>query len=294
MLKRSCVLLWTLLILLSFNHTEAKAGNLTLGVKAWYETTWDSGVLDIFTDLFADTLRAADNVTYTRVDYESFIGYGYLAGPVLGYQTSNGKWTFSVAPMILSNYSQSVRGTALVTEAFGTVLPAPVTVVDKVEVDVTRVDYDFAVSYAFSDANNKGSLLDYTKAYLGLKYQQVDYEFTSNTQIMGLVQSSKIPFDYEVYMPTAGVGFAYPMSQDIFLGLQGGVGVALFEGLNVEDSLTFNIEANISFNPVDNLIMQIGYRYQQFNFNLQDNDTGRNYNSTDQTYGPTLTITYAL
>ena len=295
-MKKAYTVFWVFFLLLAILCTKTEAGTFTIGAKYWYETTWDSGYLGIFVPMYTDNLRNSQDFTFENIEYEALVGSGYLAGPLLGYQTDNGRWSFSIAAMVLSHFSQSVQGTSQVPVDISSIcedcpLVIPFETHERLTVDVTRRDYDFAASYSFSQSD---SFLEYCKVFLGFKYQQVEYGLTSNLRIWDITSTETYTSDYDVYMPTLGIGIVYPFSENIAAGIQGGIGGAFFDGLNIDDSLTYNFEANVSIKPTDNIIIQLGYRYQEFPFDFHDPEFGKTYESKDKTYGPTLTITYAF
>jgi len=294
MLKKAHMILWVLVLLLAFPLLKAEAGTFMVGAKCWYETTWDSAMLDIIDELFTDQFS---KVGFYNIESDTHAGSGYLAGPVLGYQTSDNIWSFSFAPMVVSNFSQKIIITDLADLIFGGVV-FPVQGNGRVAIDVTRRDYDFAASYSLLRYKDTFSFLEYCKVFLGLKYESVSYDFQVTTRVATFESTDTIGFDFEVYMPTVGVGFVYPFTDNIVAGIQAGVGVAFFNGIDVDDSLAYNVEANVSISPRDKIIIQFGYRYQEFSFDLHysdpDNDLDKTYKSKDKTYGPTVTLIYTF
>jgi opacity protein-like surface antigen len=101
-------------------------------------------------------------------------------------------------------------------------------------------------------------------------------------------------FDFKIYMPTVGVGFAYPLTEDIAVGIQGGIGLAHFRGIDADNSAAYNLEATVNIVPRENLIIQFGYRYQKFSFDLQPSDLKETFKSGDSTCGPTLMFIYSM
>lgn len=166
------------------------------------------------------------DVTFTEIDYETFVGSGYLAGPLLGYQTDDGKWSFSLAPMIMSSFKQDVHGTALVPKAYGQTLDLPFEMNDKTTVNVSRIDFDFAASFSLADYDNLFTFLKYVKLFAGVKSQKIEYEFEYYTRILSMVDTGTIEMDYEVLIPTVGAGVFFPFTNTIVAGVQGGIGMA--------------------------------------------------------------------
>jgi hypothetical protein len=243
-----------MLLLLILPFTIVEAGTFMVGAKGWYHTTWDSAPLAIF----AKQISAEFGLT----DYEAVSGSGYMAGPILGYQTDNGKLSFSFAPMIISHFSQDVYGESM---DWG------------MKVDVSRIDLDFAAAC---------SLFKYLKVFAGFKYQKIEYdlELTQGGDLDG------IDFDYWVYIPSAGIGLVYPFNNSIMAGIQAGAGIAIFKDIEVENSLAFNLEASVTITPFENAFIQFGYRYQQYTMEVEDS----NLKATDRTYGPTFTVVYTF
>ncbi len=55
-----------------------------------------------------------------------------------------------------------------------------------------------------------------------------------------------------------------------------------------------NAEANLNILPVKNLIVQLGFRYQEWYLKARSPQRWEQTESRDVTYGPTLTIVYAF
>lgn len=294
MMKKVYTTLLAFVLLWAFPCTKGEAGTFTIGGKYWYETTWDSALLNIVDGIWTETLQ---EMGFYNIESDLHVGSGYLAGPVLGYQTSDKIWSISFAPMVFSHFSQKVVGSSLIDIDIYDLGPGfgiPFEGNSQFTIDVTRRDYDLAVSYALLNHTDTYSFLEYCRVFLGLKYQTVSYDFGITTRVGIDSFTDEMGFDYKVYMPTVGVGFVFPLSEDVAAGIQGGIGVAHFSDIEVDDSLAFNVEANVNILARDKMIIQFGYRYQKFSFDLEDPDFNKTYESEDKTYGPTLTLTYAF
>lgn len=257
------------------------------GMKYWY-AYWDSAVLD----WFEKDISAGFKSYGLDLDSDIDPGSGYLAGPLLGYQTQDGTWAISVAPMLFSSFSQDWDGETGMMEL-------------KTDVDTDRKDVDFAVTYSLSRHQDILSLFKYSRIFAGYKYQTVSYDLalTYNT-MMGQRR-----FDYElnaqVHMPTLGIGFVYPISDKLALGLQAGAGIALIE-LELEDpdgetfdispaaSIAYNGEFTITYLPINHLIVQLGFRAQLWYLKARSPEWWEETESEDWTYGPTLSVVYAF
>jgi hypothetical protein len=111
--------------------------------------------------------------------------------------------------------------------------------------------------------------------------------------------------DAKVSMPTIGAGVVYPVFDKLVLGLQGGVGLALIDlKMKDPDKATFDIapeysylfttEGSVNFLPMNNLILQLGLRYQEWYLKARSPQRWDTTESKDTTFGPTLTVVYTF
>ncbi|MCU0575214.1 MAG: hypothetical protein MUD15_00110 [Desulfobacterota bacterium] len=286
-MKRTCVVLVALTFILGLPLSEARAGTFLVGAKYW-QAQWDSAVLDWFEKDIGAGFAEVGVTLVSDVDK----GSGYLAGPVLGYQTDDGAWAFSFAPMFLSHFSQDWHGQAD-------------TMTLETGIDTTRMDYDLAAIYSLAQYQDRASFLRYCRVYAGYKYQTVEYDLTLRYD----TDMGQAVYDYtldaRVHMPTVGFGVVYPIFEKLVFGIQGGMGLALID-LKMTDqedvtfdiypkySVSFNGEANVSLLPIDNLVMQLGYRFQEWYLEAMNPRTWEKTESRDRTTGPTLTVVYTF
>lgn len=278
---------WTLVCLFFVFPTMTWAGTYMSGIKYWH-ASWDSAVLDWFEKDIGVGFRSNGINLKSNIDP----GEGYLTGPVFGYQTDDGTWSISLALMLLSSFSQDWGGQAGSMEL-------------NTDVDTDRRDIDLAASYSLAGFRKSLSIFKYTKLFVGYKYQQVDYDLSlSYDTLMGQRQ-----FDYklnaEVHMGTIGAGLAYPINDKFAIGLQAGVGLALIE-LEMEEpdgsvfdvspsaSFAYNGELTATYTPIQNLILQLGYRAQLWYLEARSPTRWEQTVSEDWTYGPTFTVVYAF
>lgn len=286
-MKKVCVVAAALAIVLSLCPAASEAGTFLVGAKYWY-TNWDSGVLDWFQKDISAGFKAVGVNLQSDVDR----GKGWLAGPVLGYQTDDGSWNFSMAIMAFSDFTQDWTGSA------GTMNLAT-------NIDTTRRDYDFAVAYSLARHKNVFAPFEYFRVFVGYKYQTVDYDLvlTYNTT-MG-VRTYRYNLDAKVHMPTVGIGFTYPIFEKLVFGAQAGAGIALIDltmtdpdgkefDIDPKYSFAFNTEANLTFTPYRNFIMQLGFRYQEWYLEARSPERWDTTTSRDTTFGPTATIVYTF
>jgi hypothetical protein len=124
-----------------------EAGTFMVGGKHW-EAEWDSAILDWFEKDIGAGLTELGLTLNSDIDR----GSGYLAGPLLGYQTDDGAWAVSLAAMEFSHFAQDWTGNA------GTMAL-------QTNVDTDRKDFDFAVSYSLSKHEDKWSFFKYSKIF---------------------------------------------------------------------------------------------------------------------------------
>jgi hypothetical protein len=254
------------------------AGTYITGMKYW-EAKWDSAILDWFEEDIAISFEE------NRLQFSGHksTGDGYLAGPLIGYQTDDQKWSFSFAPMVFSSFDQDWSGAA-----------GPMALNTKV--DLERMDFDFAASYTLSK---------YLRVYAGYKYQDMNMDFIlSYGTTMG---NYTLDYDVEstVHMPTIGLGGVYPVHEKAVLGLQAGllyciphleVKEASFGTENIKPwpELGFNVEGSITYKPFKDFIFQAGYRYQTFKLTARGPGRMNVSTSYDVTYGLTLSVLYVF
>lgn len=256
----------------------SEAGTFMFGVKGWY-TIWESSTLDWFDkNIKADFANVGIDLS-TNIDD----GSGYLAGPLIGYQSNDGKWSVSFAPMIVSSFSQDWD-----VKAAGMDM--------KTDVDLKRTDIDIAVSYAV----NK-----YVRVFWGYKYQDMEIDLTlSYDTMMGDIKA-KYKLDTTVHIPTIGTGFVYPVSDKLALSTQLGVLYTIptleakdWDGKRhdiwTEGTVGFNGEFAVNYQPTGNLIFQLGYRYQYWRLDAKafDDEYSGKTESDDITHGPTVSAVW--
>ncbi|UCD32070.1 MAG: hypothetical protein JSV38_15135 [Desulfobacterales bacterium] len=259
-----------------FCPVASGAGSWMAGVKGWY-ASWDSAVLDWFEKDLAAGFR--ENGIDLQADSDP--GDGYLIGPLVSYQTEGGKWSFSAALMGISDFSQDWDGSA------------PGMNVDA-SLDLERLDFDFAANY---------TLHKYVKVFVGFKYQKTEMDFTLRYDTLMTRRVFDYKLDADAYMPTAGVGLAYPIHEKFALGLQLGILYADIDlKITDEEGETFDIwprstfgfngEVTINYQAMDNLIVQLGYRYQIWQLEARRPQTLEKIVSDDVTHGVTGLVVY--
>ena len=286
-MKKACMVIGILTFVLAFSLGSSEAGTFTVGAKSWY-AYWDSAVLDWFEKDIGAGFKATGVTLQSDVDR----GKGYLAGPVFGYQTDDGTWGVSLAAMAFSHFSQDWHGTAGTMDL-------------NTNIDTTRRDFDLAVTYSLARHKDTFSFLEYCRIFLGYKYQTVDYDLGLQYNTTMGIRNYNYKLDAKVHMPTVGFGIAYPVFDKLVVGLQGGVGLALIDlvmtdpdgndfDIDPKYSFSFNTEANLNFLPIKNLIVQLGFRYQEWYLKARSPQRWETTESKDVTFGPTLAVVYTF
>lgn len=266
---------------------SAQAGTFFTGVKYW-QATWDSAILDWFEKDIAETYRENRLVLVAHKDP----GDGYLAGPLFGYQTNDRQWSFSFSPMVFSSFSQDWYGSPGFVKLSNTI-------------DLERKDFDLAASYTI----NK-----YLKGYLGYKYQDMKMDFNlafsvpdpNDPAIILFTQNFKYEVESTVHIPTIGLAGVYQLSDHFVTGLQAGVLYAIptltmkEASLGVDQDirpwpgLGFNTELTLTYQPIQSLLLQGGYRYQVFEMEARGPGRTEVVKSYDVTHGWTMSAIYVF
>lgn len=286
-MKKALILSFILACFLAVSSGTSAAGTFMVGGKYWY-AEWDSAVLDWFEKDIGAGLKEMGLPLDSDID----TGTGYLAGPLLGYQTDDGTWAISLAAMVFSDFSQDWKGIAG-SMALDT------------NVDTERKDFDLAVIYALSKYQDTWSLFKYTRVFAGYKYQIVEYDLSLDYETFMGGRQFDYKLDAGVHMPTLGIGFVYPIFEKWVLGLQAGVGLALIE-LEMKDpdgkkfdispsaSITYNGEFTVTWSPMEHLMIQLGLRGQVWYLKARSPSWWEETESKDVTWGPTISAVLAF
>ena len=266
-----------IMIFISFCTIPLYSQTWFIGTKGWY-TAWDSGILNWMEKDLA--ISFANN----RLTFESNkdLGSGFLAGPLIGFQSPNTKWSFSFAPMILSDFTQSWDGLAGSMDLNG-------------NANLSRMDFDFAVNYRLSN---------FFKLYAGYKLMISQLIFDLSYDSMG-AQSFQYLVKLYAHIPTLGIGAILPLSDKFVLSGQAGVLYSIFsmtlenENGEVEDiwphaGLGVSGEINMTFQPWRGVMFQLGYRYQMFTLPARAPGRLDKTLSYDFSYGVVATVLYAF
>lgn len=277
-MKKALTFCCLIAVVLAVQPFPSEAGTYFLGAKGWY-TSWDSGILDWLEKDIALSFQQ-NRVQFTAT---SDPGSGYLAGPLLGYQTDDGKWSMSAALMVFSNFKQDWSGTAAGMTLGGSA-------------DLKRNDYDFVVNY---------SLSKHFTLFAGYKFQDMSLDFNLTFGTVLGTQTDKFEVKATAHIPSFGAGVVYPLHEKVVVSGQAGL---LFPMMTMEvtnangstedvlphGELGFNAEGNLTWLPLERLILQVGYRYQMFEFKARGPGRTTISDSRDITHGPTLSVVYTF
>jgi len=261
---------------LAVNPSSVWGGTYFTGIKGWY-ASWDSAILDWFEEDLAQDYMENSGLTLIS---DSDPGDGYLVGPLFGYMTDDGKWSFSFAPMVISDFSQDWHGMAGA-------------MVQRATIDLTRHDFDFAASMKLSD--------NY-KLFFGYKYQDMQMDFNLTFDAMGSSLETLYVIESQVHIPTVGISGVYQLGSSLVAGGQVGL-LYTFPTLEIKEggitrdirpwnSFGFNLEASLTYRPVTDVLLQAGYRYQVFELEARAPGSVNVISSYDITHGLTLTGVY--
>ncbi len=278
-MKKALWICWIVSFLLVAQAVPSTAGSFIVGAKGWY-TIWDSAILDwLEKDI---SISFQQNRVQFQADRDP--GTGYMAGPLFGYLSDDGKWSVSVVPMVLSSFSQDWNGTASGMSLRG-------------DADLTRRDYDLAITYQFAE---------HFKAFAGYKFQDMELDFRLTTTTILGTQTDTFDVEARAHIPSFGVGAVWPLVQGKFvIGGQAGVLLPMMdmeitnqsgvtEDILPHSGLGFNVEGNLTWQPLARMILQLGYRYQMFEFDARGPGRTETLTSRDITHGPTLSLVYAF
>ena len=254
MRKKSAIIFIPALISVLFMTAELAAtekhGTFIIGGKAW-AALWDSAI---------NRLQKKDIQKHSLWQslflpvYNSYSikgpGIGIMGGPLIGYQTPDNKWNFSLAFMWFSYFETSAKNE---TYLF---LPNLVPSADNnktIKFKFDRREVDFKPSY---------SIDRYWKVFLGYKFQWSKIKGSSNVE---MINHSIAP----------GAGFYYPLGQYFILGIQAIVLCIIpqqskhryspFELMaKSADKVNLGITGEVTLATIiaEHLVIQIGYRAQ--------------------------------
>ncbi len=253
-MKRTLLACSLVILLCGASHATEKHGTFIIGVKTWgalWHSPWNTVLNSELRDCYltANVTSFGQTLLRGHVEYQNALGY--LAGPVLGYQTPDKKVSFSFAFMWLSNFSSLYSETGIV-KWWSYLIPYST----KTALQYSRREIDFAVSFAVHD---------YVKIFAGYKYQ------SSLKKAEMWVTFFNVKFDDDImtHIPTAGLAVSYPLSDMFAIGLQAGALYLIPKTTDptihtFKQNAGFNLEPSISALIKDHLILQLGYRYQMY------------------------------
>jgi len=268
--KMMCFLsILLILFVVSFN-SNAQAGTLMFGTKEWY-LQWDSAFDKAVAEALVDMLNTDPSTSGYNWSATIKPGFGYLAGPLIGYQTDDNKWSFSAAMMFINTFKSDTEWNASGVEW-------------KSETEMKRNDYDLSVSYM---------LFDWMKVFAGYKYVKSTYDVKWESD-----DSDFYNAEMKSNMPTAGIALAASLSDSLILGLQAGAMYIIpkyklnKQKLKADNSYGLTVEPNITYIFYEHFMLQAGARYQVYRVKFNDPDWGMEGSKNDQMLGLTITAVF--
>lgn len=285
-----CICVTVMIVLFSGG---AYAGTLMVGLKGWY-AFWN-GAPNRFSEIVDDAVDEGIEAVLAAPPYNSVtvnsdtnsskeVGTGFLAGPVVAYQTDDRMWAFSLAFMYFSVFTYE-------TVSMGSLTAPDLAIAN----GVNDLDYSIELRRREIDVAVSRSIFPWMKIYGGYKYQRLENKIDVSGNLLGSpvgpvigTVDSDVETTIYSHTPTAGLGFVVPFSEKSFFGLQTGViyimpefeskatnnltGAVDRESSSFKNKLGVNLEASISYLARDKILFQIGYRYQ--GVKLQRSDDG--------------------
>jgi long-subunit fatty acid transport protein len=155
-----------------------------------------------------------------------------------------------------------------------------------VTTELKRKDLDVSAGYLLSN---------YFKLIAGFKYTMASYNVDYE---IGGSKYNFVDIDAKSYIPTVGIAFAYPILEKLIIGIQAGILYVISDyndktdnkKINTDNSWGINIEPIISYPVTDNILLQLGARYQIYSVKFTDSDLGVTKN--DQFLGATFAVIY--
>ncbi len=248
--------------------SNTQAGTIMVGAKGWY-TEWESA----FDKAIADAVIHYCYIEDPAGNYSSTVkpGKGFLAGPLIGYQTDDNLWSFSAAFMFINLFKSDTDWDFNGYEL-------------KTKTKMRRNDYDMSVSYM---------LLDFMKVFAGFKYVKSTYDVDIKNPAEDFYKA-----EMTCKIPTAGIALGGSLTDSIVLGIQLGIMYIIpdykYEGekLKADNSIGYTVEPNLSFLISENFMLQTGVRYQIYNAKFNDTKNDLNVTKNDQMLGVTASAVF--
>lgn len=275
----------------------ANAGTLYAGAQAWY-SLWDSGMARLQADIAESAIRLKTKEYESQINnlvssLGTFRGTeakiedpetkGYLAGPVLGYTTSDKLWTFELTAMLFGSYTSEMN--AAININYSAILigkqTVPVDISTELEIEQREINMEA-----------RRGLSDFFEVIAGYKYLGYETELNMDYDITILgttlfTTENRVMFKSEMHMLYAGAGAHYSLMNN--LNAKAGLSLGLpFYG-NSENELIIDgtdfstdyeietayfIMGNIALNYIlsDTVSIDIGYHLRRLTLTVANVD----------------------
>ncbi len=308
-MKKKSLPFFLILVLFCF-PAVSYAGSMMVGMKGWY-AFWEgwpntacTQVDDAVDEAIVSALLGAGATTAdSDTNSEKETGKGYLAGPMLAYQTDDRMWSFSLAFMYFSDFKYETTSSG----TFSAVIGVPMSGINflSYNIELKRREIDVALSR---------SITSWMKVFGGYKYLRTENKLEIRgsliippATVVGTVNSD-VEITSNVHIPTAGIGLVFPLSSSVFFGLQGGIlyliptsetkstdneaGTGDKYTTDFNNSFGVNLEATLSVLAFESIMLQLGYRYQGMQIEAKVNESVGAYSVWDSFHGVTLSALY--
>lgn len=292
MQKRSVPVVIAVILILAFAPVSLSAGTLMVGGKAWFalwDSEWGQKLAELADFEIATFYSYLTYGTYTdaKATSKAETGKGFLAGPLVSYQTDDRLWTMSLAVMWFSSFSQDIKST-FYDYNLAASLPF------KYDLKLSRKEIDVAVAR---------SLTENLRIFAGFKRQSLENNFTATVEG---TEYKVYDVNLDVNIPTAGLGFAVPISESVVVGIQAGVLYAMSkfkykdyltnykDSIKMENTIGYNAEAALTFLVAESIAIQAGYRYQYMKFEFDDPEYPGMPKIKDTFHGITVSAVYMI
>ncbi len=310
----------TLLIISSINSF---AGTLHIGARGFY-TFWDSGIAKMNAQIVENQIQK--EMTQAEINIANFGGAGgltvddptssgYVLGPVIGYTTTDKKWSFKGDFMFLGQYTTDIGANVAVTAN----LPIIGTTTQNLP-----ISSELAIEHTEINLEARRKLTDLFSVFAGYRYpsytSQIEADYSLS--VVAATISSDIDFklNADMHMLFAGVGIE--KSFNSVLSLKANLGAGLPVAGSVEQDLKvssnfFNEDISsdggeikmallgfadiaIDFKVSKSVILQLGYQFRYLTVDIEkldmyaDGTANDSASETDIFQGITFKAEYQL
>jgi len=285
------------LALLFMSFVPLSAGDFFYGIRTW-NATWSPGAMKKIKKDAEFTNRQSFLKRENSIEILPYVAddiSGFYAGPLISYVTDNRKFSFGIVAMGGKSGSQGF--TEVSAEQSEGELQDTVT---GVRAEPIRTDFDFTAAYAINER---------IKVFAGIKSQSYEYDIGMTTIGTYSLYDTSIPFYLQSVIfgggfleikhkytgPAVGIAYSLPVSDRSALsgslgyfkatgtsnekailivsnGISGLEQFSLFSFASLNTTIAYHgitLELTYTTRMVDNLFLQVSYRGQFSNVDVQ-------------------------